>query len=162
MQLKPRWIVFSVGLPCGKAIAYTQFKLPTIVLSRRSDQERRAMIALCGEGNIPMEVFWSRSFQYCVDQFFAKTGLKRRGLTQKDYEALAERSGFNQYKKCLNGDMEYSVEALESTIKEYLQGIAHMLFLLKDQFDRVAPQTIAGFDVTRQKAELLLMAQEPV
>jgi hypothetical protein len=98
-QMRPRWLIFAAALPAPRAgpalLLFAHFLVPTIVMSRQADQERKATRLLWGAAApprsmlaVPFKEFkrWVRS-QLVVAHV-------RRQLSNDDCLALGARAGY--------------------------------------------------------------------
>lgn len=88
--MRPRWVVFVTHME--GCTLYAHFMVPTIVMSRKAEQEDKATRLLWG--NVPScPLMVTRCLRRFVNKELESINIKRE-LSSKDCSALAKRAGF--------------------------------------------------------------------
>jgi len=186
-QMKPRWIVFTAELPPGskgRAVASCLLKVPTIVMSRVTDQLQKAKATLWGGGNNNLtkhshlqlqhatsfatasatEIINIKSFRRDVRKVLANAQFNRNFL-EEEFNFLEAKAGFRYHHYGSNGTgarLATTINADNATIAiNWLKSNLATCSFFKELYERTNPQIICGLHIQREQAKILLQDKDP-
>jgi len=190
-QMKPRWIVFTAELPPGskgRSVASCLLKVPTIVMSRVTDQLQKAKATLWGGGNdnftkhshlllqhsttsatataanTATEIINIRSFRREVRKVLANAQFNRNFL-EEEFNFLEAKAGFRYHHYGSNGTgarLATTISADNATIAiNWLKANLATCSFFKELYERTNPQIICAVHIQREQTKIFLQDKDP-